>query len=631
MSEGESRQFGFHWNWSMFITAAALLLCLALPWVFRGVSPDIPDTQVIDGISPLKPPSDLLKPAIWWPLSLFSALFLAGALGMALRTSPARAPAGSGESSGMITKQMAFLGSSMLAVYAIHFLLPFPLHRYYDLTRVSMGWIADRSWIAAISTSFAIVALFLLYSCAYRLSLRQDSRRLWSIILIGALFFALINFFVFSLNSTDLYDYISRGRISGAYGANPLVQVPDDFPDDPFVQLAAWRKDPSAYGPLWEILSGLIGRLLGGRLWASFLAYKGLAFTGYLVSTAVIALTLRRLSPDHALSGTLLFAWNPLVLLEGVANAHNDMLMMAFLLAGFWVLSHAPRLDAGDGYFEPSSTNLMFAVPTILFLGLAILVKFIPLLVLPPVLIVLVAKEEGGWRKLRPVFFLLLPLSALLFLYYGVFWEWPEIAQVVVQRTTMFRMSLASLTKQLLGLFLREGLAQALASWSFLGIFGLSYCFVIIRTVNALWKPSCWQARFRQPSKHKSINALMKILLGEEPSDQRKPWEILVTASLRILLLYLLLGSLWFWPWYLIWPIALLALSGDERMVVLLMVVGGASQLTHILWNFVWYWMGITWETLYTVERLATCLMVLPALAIYLACRRRGQTVRLQT
>lgn len=631
MSEEESRQVRSRWNWSSLIAAGVLLLFLGLPWIFRGISPDIPGAQVTDGVSPMKSPSDLLKPETWWLLSLFSALFLGGALNIALRSSPARAPAASSQTLSVLTRRMALLGGSLLAVYTIHFLLPFPLHRYYNLTRVSMGWIADRSGVAAISTSFAIVALFLLYSSAYRLSLRQDARRLWTIVLFGALLFAWINFFVFPFSSTDLYDYISRGRISGVYGGNPLVQVPDDYPDDPFVQLAAWRKDPSAYGPLWEVLSGLIGRSAGGRLWANFLAYKGLALIGYLMSTIAVAATLRRIAPDHALSGTLLFAWNPLVLLEGVANAHNDMLMMALLLAGFWILSQAPNLGPGDRSSKPSSGNLMVAVLALLFLGLAILVKFIPLLLLPPVLIYLVTKEEGGWRKLRSVFYLLLPLSALLFLYYGVFWEWPEITHVVVQRTAMFRMSLASVIKQLLGECVQEELAQFLASWSFLGAFVLSYSIVLMRTVVALWKPSLWQGDAGRLSKPRFVHALRRILLGNAALAQRRPWEILLAVGLRILLLYLLLGSLWFWPWYLIWPMALLALSGDERMVVLLTVVGGASQLTHVPWNFVWYWMGIEWETLYNVERLAVLLMILPALAIYLVYKRRDQTGQLQT
>ena len=56
--------------------------------------------------------------------------------------------------------------------------------------------------------------------------------------------------------------------------------------------------------------------------------HKGVALVSYFVCVLFIAAILQRVAPKRALAGTLLFAWNPLILLEGVANGHNDLLML---------------------------------------------------------------------------------------------------------------------------------------------------------------------------------------------------------------------------------------------------------------------------------------------------------------
>jgi hypothetical protein len=98
-----------------------------------------------------------------------------------------------------------------------------------------------------------------------------------------------------------------------------------------------------------------------------------------------------------------------------------------------------------------------------------------------------------------------------------------------------------------------------------------------------------------------------------------------MAACLHVILLYLLFGNPWFWPWYLIWPIAILALFANEKVVALLTIVACAGQLTHVLWNFVWYWFGTTWKNLYIVDILAVGLMLIPALMMHSAYRRKNK------
>ena len=53
----------------------------------------------------------------------------------------------------------------------------------------------------------------------------------------------------------------------------------------------------------------------------------------------------------------------------------------------------------------------------------------------------------------------------------------------------------------------------------------------------------------------------------------------LITSSLILVLLYLFLGSFWFQPWYLMWPIALAALMSARRGALAFVAVLSASAL----------------------------------------------------
>ena len=562
---------------------------------------------------------------VWWNL-LSSGLSLGIALGIGLTAVLLKNKNGADSSIAIPARfrLLAVLGTTSLAIYGLYFLLLFPLHRYYNLKQVSLGGVAERHAGVALGTTAATLALFLLYYLAYRLCRGQNDRRLWVILLLGVLLFALVTFFVCIITTLDPYDYIARGRITGVHGGNPYVQVPNDYPADPFMEHIAWRNATSAYGPLWEVLSGLISRCAGDRLWPNVLAYKGLALVSYLLSTLMIAATLRRVAPDHALSGTLLFAWNPLVLLEGLANAHNDLLMVALLLSAFWVLSQTHQTSTEESTSNKRTWGLVYGGLALVLLGMAVLVKFVPILLFPPFLLYLLVRERCWQRQLGLGLLLLIPVALVFVQCYYIFWQWPDVANTLVRRVDMFRMSIASVTKEALQQHIDNEVAQALASWPFLVAFVLSYLIVLGRTTYALRKTPPPEGEGESlASRRGFLRAVGRFLLGRWEIGQKRPWDILVGACFSIFLLYLLLANFWFWPWYLTWPIALLALSGDERTVVPLTLAGCAGEVSHVGWNFVWYWLGISWDTLYQVDALVVFFMVVPALLAYAIPKHR--------
>jgi hypothetical protein len=226
--------------------------------------------------------------------------------------------------------------------------------------------------------------------------------------------------------------------------------------------------------------------------------------------------------------------------------------------------------------------------------------------------------------------FLILPLLAVFALYYSSFWSWSEIAGVILGRTEMFRMSLASVTKELLQTVLPAEVAQPIAAGVFLTSFLLIYILILLRYAAAKGFFSVISPAPAASSRRRWQREIAKLKRWLLSAGEYPRMASLMFTGTVIFLLYLLLASLWFWPWYLIWPIALLPLAGDAWLVTVLTVIGCAGQLIHILWNFPWYWMGIEWETLYQIERWSVLLLILPALLITIIYKRQGRTGNLQ-
>jgi hypothetical protein len=186
-------------------------------------------------------------------------------------------------------------------------------------------------------------------------------------------------------------------------------------------------------------------------------------------------------------------------------------------------------------------------------------------------------------------------------------------------------MSLSSVTKEFLQVFLQTRVAKVLGTGPYLTLFAAGYAILLMR--NNRWFQQPRDSRVDNPNRSwpRMLPALRNFLLGPgEP--ERSPWDAFLRSCILVLALYLLLGNPWFWPWYLIWPIALISLHQDRRMVAIMIVVACTAMLSHVLWNFVWYWLGTSWKNLYIVDILAFGLMLVPALVVYAELRRRRKS-----
>ncbi len=167
--------------------------------------------------------------------------------------------------------------------------------------------------------------------------------------------------------STDVFSYIAYGRIGGVYGFNPYLSGPNAIALDPLYPYIGtqWVKTPTAYGPLFTAASYLFAHL---SIPSQVSAYKMIAAVSSLVVVMVVwtAARLRGLNPVKAAA---IVGLNPVIVIFGVGGGHNDLLMLAVLLTGVYVLLQ--RKDRAGGALIVTAAAVKLSAGLILPFALA--------------------------------------------------------------------------------------------------------------------------------------------------------------------------------------------------------------------------------------------------------------------
>jgi hypothetical protein len=248
-----------------------------------------------------------------------------------------------------------------------------PLPDVFDFTP-SLG--AGLAYVALIG------ALFLAYWLAYR-QVRHRPLHLVVILSVAAVFCVPL-IATFPYNSTDVYRYFIRARVLVVHGQSPFVAPPSAFPGDPFLPLAGeWATATSPYGPLWELVAAGITVIRPRNLQVALILFKTLASALQVAIGGLIWVILGGdSSPAERRGRVLLWAWNPALLLISAVNAHNDILMIFWLVLGWWLSRRHP-------------------LGGLLVLALAPLTKPIALLALPFLYVAVLRRVPGRTSRLR--------------------------------------------------------------------------------------------------------------------------------------------------------------------------------------------------------------------------------------
>lgn len=193
--------------------------------------------------------------------------------------------------------------------------------------------------IGGLGYGLLLLILFGLYALSYQRSQLLQKPLQLGYILIATILFCLPLIQTYPFNATDIYRYIIRGRVNSIYHANSYTSAPTDFPEDPFFPFAGeWANETSPYGPAWEMITTAVTASLGHNLSSLLYSFKIIGSIFHLACAFLIWLLLANAPPNQRSAYTILWAWNPALLLTFVVDAHNDVVMIFWLLLGLWIM-----------------------------------------------------------------------------------------------------------------------------------------------------------------------------------------------------------------------------------------------------------------------------------------------------
>lgn len=274
----------------------------------------------------------------------------------------------------------------------------FPLDPGYHRSPLPDIRVFAPSLWAGLGYAALLCFLFLLLYLAYqRLRENGPGVSLGLILLMTALF-CLPLIFTYPYNATDVYRYFVRGRVTAVHDLSPFSTPPRDLLappyNDPYAELAGeWGYASTPYGPVWELLAAGVTSLSRDDLQKALLLFKGLGALTHLGLTCLVWLILREqgVQPRLRAARTLLWAWNPALLLILVADGHNDGWMLCWLLLGTFLIWRGRSAQKRDALF----------LAGLVVMALAPLTKPVGLLALPFFYLAVLRALPERWSRLE--------------------------------------------------------------------------------------------------------------------------------------------------------------------------------------------------------------------------------------
>lgn len=249
------------------------------------------------------------------------------------------------------------------------------------------------------------LAAFSIYGFAAFLTWKHKGTPvLFWLVIASAVVFFLISVFSLPNITTNLYNYMLRAHVAATYDSNPYYVAADEYPDNPIYPYANtnYTHEPGGKLPAWMIISIPLAKLAGDDVVTNLFVYRTAFFLFGLINIALIVLVLRKLCPQCILSGIILYAWNPIVVLYGQCKI--DTVMAFYLLTGIVFLVY--------GRERLATSFFVLSVLTKLVTGPLLVVHWLRYFV------------QKRWRE-GIVSALVIGLTAAIL--YGLFWDGPNI------------------------------------------------------------------------------------------------------------------------------------------------------------------------------------------------------------
>lgn len=223
------------------------------------------------------------------------------------------------------------------------------------------------------------IAILALLTIAYVFIIKNREKLFKNIkeICIYIAVISLIFVMVLPFLSSDVFYYLGVGRIDSKYGQNPYYVTIKDFVEngdnsqylEQDTVLAKgyendWGNTTVVYGPIWTLICKIVSGITFGNIDVALFVFKIFNMLIHILNCYMI----------YKLTGkkifVLLYGLNPYMFIEGIANVHNDIYVVAFILASLYFLLKKKKL-----------------IVSIVFLALATAIKYFAILLLPFIII----------------------------------------------------------------------------------------------------------------------------------------------------------------------------------------------------------------------------------------------------
>lgn len=306
-----------------------------------------------------------------------------------------------------------------------------------------------------------IITIFILYLII--LKKKENFKNIKQVLIFVAII-SIIIAIILPSTSSDVFYYMGVGELDGVYHQNPYYVTMREYYDANKEEIddevltqgvnTYWSWTTVVYGPIAQLIFKI----------SSLLSFKNVALCLAIYKMINIIVHLTNSYLIYKITGKKLFAilygLNPFILIESMANVHNDIIVVLFVLVSL--------------YFLLKKKNLVLSV---MFLAIATGIKYFTLLLLPFIILYYYKDEKNiAKRFLRCIefgIFFVLIVGMEYLLYFRDF----KILIAVFAQTDKYSKSIYSALIQI-----NETWAKNLKNVVML-IFVISYVTICIKTL----------------------------------------------------------------------------------------------------------------------------------------------------
>ncbi len=368
---------------------------------------------------------------------------------------------------------------------------------------------------------------------------------------------------MYPTNAIDVYIYAARSRLLTHYGENPNAVPPVVHWDaDPYMTYASkeWADNLSPYGPLWNQLAAPVTWIGGDSIAGAIIGFKVLGVVSTIAIGWLIYDIVKMRHPEWALVAALFWLWNPLVLWDGIGNAHNDVTLMVPVVAALWAWQ-----KRHDTWVIP----LLFA---------SVLIKYVTIILIPIAIVAIWRRNPGRLARTSGVLWSIAWMLVLIAISMYPFYDLDALWRSAQEQGAKVS---ASLTWVIMA---------SLLEWTDLRVdpeLLRNVAYAIVAVTIAIWMIVCW----RRPDR-------------------------LFRASFEVMFIFMLIASTNQRAWYVIWLVPLAAVLIPETPWRRALVWSVTSLLGYACTIWLWsVWDFDAWGY-YWYLMIVTGVVFLPVLAI---------------